>query len=493
MRAPFSVERMNDTIVIGRDMSSLIAALTSSRLGRKTIFISEGGCRAEHREAGYAFPVDPTPLSGFHDGQTVAHLLRALELEPKDAPKPLLVDPAIQVILSNHRIDLFHEQEPLLLDMIREFPQSAGKIRRFYDSVDRAKGLIESWIGEDHACPKRGLGTTLRGLIRLPAALAGRLSLSNGGGEEPQALIRVIEAQLTVLSHLHPDMARLPLCAGYLLSLPQRGIFYPAGGRTAWINWLHDRFTDAGGVILDDCSVIRIDTKPDVAIDLTVPGGSTTLQARHLIVSAQWEKLKPLLLQQRTCRHLAAKLASVPPVTYPFCLHLGVHSGGLPDQLAPYALWVRDASKPVTDRNLVFIQTSRPNDLERAPKDKRALCATVYLDKSPTVLTDQELSGVAKSMIDSLEGLLPFLRESIDYVNIETSISLSRNSHEIVNRKYSAPAGLVIGMETLSPDTSLPNVFLTGGILRAGLGFEGEILSGMDAAFRAGGERTHHG
>ncbi|MEW6334763.1 MAG: hypothetical protein AB1558_10870 [Thermodesulfobacteriota bacterium] len=484
---------MNDTIVIGRDLSSLIAALTSSRLGFKTILISEGGCRAEHREAGYAFPVDPTPLSGYGDGQTVAHLLRALDLEPEEAPQPLLVDPAIQVILSNHRIDLFHEPEPLIRELIREFPQSAGEIRRLYDSVDRAKGMIESWIGEDHARPKRGLGTTLRGLIRLPAALTGRLSLSNGGGEESRALIRVIEAQLTVLSHLHTDAARLPLCAGYILSLPQRGIFYPAGGPTAWINWLRDRFTESGGVMLDDCSVIRIDTKPDVAIDLTVPGGSTTLQARHLIVSAQWEKLKPLLLQQRACRRLAAKLASVPPAAHPFCLHLGVHSGGLPDQLAPYALWVRDASKPIMDQNLVFIQTSRPDDLERAPKGKRALCATAYLGKSPTMLTDQELSGVAKSIIDSLEGLLPFLRESIDYVNIETSIALSRDSHEIVNQKYHAPAGLVIGMETLSPDTSLPNVFLTGGILRAGLGFEGEILSGMDAAFRAGRERKHDG
>jgi hypothetical protein len=40
-------------------------------------------------------------------------------------------------------------------------------------------------------------------------------------------------------------------------------------------------------------------------------------------------------------------------------------------------------------------------------------------------------------------------------------------------------------MSTLSPRTRIPNVLLTGGILRAGLGFEGEIIAGMDAAFRA--------
>jgi hypothetical protein len=44
----------------------------------------------------------------------------------------------------------------------------------------------------------------------------------------------------------------------------------------------------------------------------------------------------------------------------------------------------------------------------------------------------------------------------------------------------------LVGLKTLSPRTRIPNVWLTGGILRAGLGFEGEILAGMDAAHEAG-------
>jgi hypothetical protein len=55
----------------------------------------------------------------------------------------------------------------------------------------------------------------------------------------------------------------------------------------------------------------------------------------------------------------------------------------------------------------------------------------------------------------------------------------------MVNRKYRTRRRPFFGMSTLSPQTRIPNVLLTGGILRAGLGFEGEILAGMDAAFRA--------
>jgi hypothetical protein len=104
------------------------------------------------------------------------------------------------------------------------------------------------------------------------------------------------------------------------------------------------------------------------------------------------------------------------------------------------------------------------------------------------MLTDPELSGVAKAIIDSLEGLLPFLRENIDYVNIEKSISWARRSQEVINQKYRTRKGTITGITTLSPVTPLSNVFLTGGILRAGLGFEGEILAGMDAALLALGE-----
>lgn len=464
---------MYDTIIIGRDLSSLIAALASSRRGLKTVLITEGDQEAEHREAGYAFPIDPTPLSGFGDGQTVLRLLKELQLEPDEAPRPLLMNPAIQVTLAGHRIDLFHNREKSIIELIREFPQYEREIRRFYHTVDKAGALIERWIGMDR----------IGRLLRLPAAIAGWLSLIIHGTGHFKTFSRVIEAQLVVLSHLHTNGAPFPLAAGYLLNLPQRGVYYPLGGRTAWMNWLRQRFLDAGGVLMDHCSVMRIDTKPEINIDVENTGGSATLRGKRLIVSTQWEKLRSLLLQQKIFRRLVRKLNALCPVAYPFCLHLGVRAGGLPEQLAPYAVWVRDETKPLTDQNLVYLQTSRSDEKERAPEGRRALCATVYLRNSPMMLTDLELSGVAKAIIDSLEGLLPFLRESIDYVNIERSISLARRSQEMVNQKYRTRKGVMIGVNTLSPITPLPNVFLTGAILRAGLGFEGEILAGMDAAF----------
>ena len=52
-----------------------------------------------------------------------------------------------------------------------------------------------------------------------------------------------------------------------------------------------------------------------------------------------------------------------------------------------------------------------------------------------------------------------------------------------------ARAGLALpGLMTLPIRTPLPHVLLTGGLNFAGLGFEGEVLSGMKAGFLAAGD-----
>ena len=239
--------------------------------------------------------------------------------------------------------------------------------------------------------------------------------------------------------------------------------------------------------------MMRIDTKPEIIVDVEYSGSASTIHGNKLIVSAHWEKLNLLLFHQRALRSVVRRLGFNRPNAYPFCLHLGVHQEGLPEKMAPYVAVIPDDGIPARHRNLLFIERSLEGEISRAPEGRRALSITAFLKESPLVLDDSELKGIAKTMIDALEGFLPFLRESIDYVNIEKSIAVARQSQEIVNQKYRMRKWSNIGMNTLSPVTPLHNVLLTGGIFRAGLGFEGEILSGMDAALLAGKELRSHG
>ena len=476
---------MYDTLIIGRDLSSLIAALTSVREGRKTVLVMEGDPEMAYREAGYAFPFDPRPLSGLADRQILSRLLGDMTPADDEISPNGIMNPAFQVILSGHRIDLFQDREGLLNDLIREFPGKVREIKRFYRAVSKAGSLVERWIAEDETDRSGLIRGILRQLVRLPATITSRSSLVIRGSGMDDAFRRVVEAQLNFLSNLEVDGKHFPVSAAYLLSLPMRGLFYPRGGMIALMSRLRCAFTEHGGILQDGCSVIRVETEPEVTVDLECERSSSTLRARKLIVSAQWEKLELLLPGRKVLPRPNRRFASIRPAAYPFCLHMGVHEEGLPESMAGYVVVLRDGTGPVTNRDLVFLQTSLPGENDRAPAGRRALSATVYLADSPLRLNDQELKDAATKIIDSLEEFLPFLRDSIDYLRVDQSIFLSRRYQEMVNRKYRTRRRPFFGMSTLSPQTRLSNVLLTGGILRAGLGFEGEIIAGMDAAFRA--------
>jgi phytoene dehydrogenase-like protein len=476
---------MYDTIIIGRDLSSLIAALTCVREGRKTVMVVEGDPEMAYRESGYAFPFDPRPLSGLADQQIFSRFLRNILPADDDISQSQLMNPAFQVILPGHRVDLFPNRERLVDDLIREFPEQEREINRFYRAVSKVGLLVERWISEDENNRSGLIGRMFRQLVRLPAAIAGHSSLVIQGDGKGGAFRRVVEAQLNFLSHLAMDGDPFPLSAAYLLSLPMRGLFYPRGGMITWMSRLRRAFTEHGGVLMDGCSVIRIETKPEVNVDLECEGSSSTLHGRKLIVSAQWEKLELLLPGRKVLPGPNRRFASIHPVAYPFCLHMGVHEEGLPESMASYVVVVREGTGCVTNRDLVFLQTSLPGETDYAPEGRRAISATVYLADSPLRLNDQELKGAAMGIIDSLEEFLPFLRDNIDYLRVDQSILLSRRYQEMVNQKYRTRRRPFFGMSTLSPQTRIPNVLLTGGILRAGLGFEGEIIVGMEAAFRA--------
>jgi phytoene dehydrogenase-like protein len=476
---------MYDTLIIGQDLSSLIAAFTSVRAGRKTVLVMEEAPEMAYREAGYAFPFDPRPLSGLADQQILSRILGDMSPADDEISPNRIMNPAFQVILSGHRIDLFQDRDRLINELIREFPGDEQEIKRFYRAVSKAGSLVERWIVEDETDRSGLIRGILRQLARLPVAITNHCSLVIRRNGKDDAFRRVVEAQLNFLSNLELDGNPFPVSAAYLLSLPMRGLFYPLGGMTAWMSRLRCAFTEHGGILKDGCSVIRVETEPDITVDLECEGSSSTLRGRKLIVSAQWEKLELLLPGRRVLPQPKQYFAPIRPAAYPFCLQMGVHEEGLPESMASYVVVLRDGTGPVMNRDLVFLQTSLSGENDRAPDGRRAISATVYLADSPLRLNDQELKDAATKIIDSLEEFLPFLRDNIDYLRVDQSIFLARRYQEVVNRKYRTRRQLFFGMSTLSSQTRLSNVLLTGGILRAGLGFEGEIIAGMDAAFRA--------
>jgi len=478
---------MRDTIVIGKDLSSLIAALALARAGRKTILIEDG--KAEDcQESSYAFSNNLSPCFSLGSEQTLLNLLKRIHPLPDEAPEFLHLDPAFQIILPEHRIEFFREDRDLVADLIREFPRFESHIVKFYRSVKVYGDLINKWIAEDVDIRELPFKSLMSRFFRFPAIIAGCCSLVILTSRMDEQFKKVILAQLTLLSGLRIKSSLFPLSVAYLLSLPSRGIYYPLGGRLIWMNWLRKGFVEAGGEILCNSSIIRINSKSNVNVDIERSGSSYSLQSKNLIISTQFEKIHLLLGEQKIVPRQNRFLARFEPVEYPLCIHLGVNEECIPEQMAPLTLIIPDDPAPsCIELSTLIVQVSLRGEESRAPLGKRAISITTFLKASPLNLSDTEIKESIKQAIDSLESFLPFLRENIDYIDVEKIIESSRQYHDTVDLKYASRMMLTSGIRNFStPRTPFPNVFLTGSIMRAGLGFEGEVLSGLDAAYAAG-------
>ena len=488
---------MYDTVVIGNDLSSLVAAAMISHHGGKTVLLSEGDARYVYSDYGYTFNIDPMPLTGFGPAQTCSRLLAKLGMPVTEFSDLQLLNPGLQIILSDHRIDCFNGMEEFLNDMEREFSGEGDEIRKLYASVLKISKLVEQRITEKPFSCRTNFDEFISVLKSIPVILKERLSLSKRfkSISKNHSLTRVFEAKGAVLSNWSSyEKSPVSVSSAYALSLPLKGLYHHVAGNEVLLGLLKSAFEASGGHLMKNCSVMRINLSKEIDVDVSIPDALSQVSGRYLIASTKWEKLRLLLLNDRKFKRMERRLKLVRSAYYPFTLHMGILESCIPEKTAIYVAIVIDENRPVMDDNLVFVEISVKDCNDRAPAGKRALSATILLKESPLVLTNDQLKEVSQVVFCALEKFLPFLRENLDFLNIGMSIELSRKCQELVNHKYAMHSHSFFGMSNISNKTPLGNVFITGGMLLAGLGFQGEIISGINAAnLVISKERNSHG
>lgn len=480
---------MYDAIIIGNDISSLAAALTTVRKGKKTAWIREGNIPDFYSESGYIFNIDPFLWSGFGHEQRFRRFLEAMDISLADRTMLYSLHPSLQIIFQKHRLDLFSGIKFQIQEIQREFFIETDGFEKFFDSVIKNGTVISDLINENPYILPRTLQESFKLVFNVPSLLLHRKNLSRRlkAIHKPVSLKTIIDAEILLLSNLQTGIEP-PLSVAYALASLFDTSYYFMGGKHNLMIECERKFQTLGGTLIKGCSVLRLNMNEDIKTDILADDKTFTIAAHDVIISSKWEKFKPMILNDKRFSKYAKKYMTIGNATYPFTVHIGLHDKGLPEKLAPYAMLIFDEEKPLKNNNLVFLETSLRNDTERAPIGRRALSATVFLDDSPLRLSDEYLTSVAEGILDNVEEFFPFFRENLDFINIAESIDISRKYQETLNLKYFLKRNSILGVAPLTNKTPVKNVYITGGMLLAGLGFEGELLSGLNAANLVSGD-----
>lgn len=476
---------MYEIIVIGNDLSSLMAALRSSQSGKKTILLNDIDIPDYYTASGYTFDTDPLPWTGFESEGIFSKILSDLELSADTIP----MTPLFQMIFPDHRYDILKNTTEQIKEIERETGRNTIDLVNFYETILKANTLMSVLISENPRVRPGTVKELLKFMPNFPGIMSmkRRFSRQFARVQTHPLLKAAFCAQLLLFSHLNPEGIS-PLSFAYILSLPFRGLNYPVGGKYRIVDSLKRKIESTGGIV-KNCSAIHLKVDSDEAM-VDISGGNEnciTIKGRHAIVSTKWKGFLPFLLENgRRFSSILDKFDKIKTTHHPFTLHLGISAESVPEKLSPYSVLFSGDELPlerdIFQENFLFLELSLPGDRGRAPDGRRALSITALLKDSPSDLSNKELTEASINMIKGIERLLPFLNEAVDFIDIERSIDISRRSQGFINQRYLQKQNPMLGVSLLSDRTPLNNLSITGGVLLAGLGMEGEIISGLNAA-----------
>ncbi|MGV8059323.1 MAG: hypothetical protein AB2L12_15060 [Smithellaceae bacterium] len=480
---------MHDLIVIGDDLSSHVAAAVASGYGLDTVLVAPRGTGGVCLEGDFAFNIDPTPLSGFGVSQTCLSLLAELDIAPIEREGRLL-NPAYQILLPQHRIDFFNEKEALANEMAREFPQDAQEINAFYESAIKKCDIFSQWLHYNPFIQPGNINAWYNYLKLMPHFIKHQIEKIKFKSllTRNTALNKVFEAQEALLGCTTGNKGSFS--AGFQYCAPLQGIYYFQQGKQILFNSLIKKLESKNGLYLSRCEILNIKKGTLIEIEIAgVAGNSSSVSAKNLIISTKWEGMH-LLLDGKKNINFGDWISPVKISHLPFTIHLGCNRKCIPEKMARHLAVVSDVQKNIFDNNLIILELSMPEEETIPAANKVPLTATVFLPPEADAWSKENLANTASAIIDRLEFFLPFLKENIEYFDLEKSIEISRISHSVFNPKYKIRNSFITCFAARTNKTRYKNIYLTGASLLTDAGFEGEILSGMNAASRVIGGCT---
>ena len=386
--------------------------------------------------------------------------------------------------MPEHRIDFFNEKEALVNEMAREFPEYAQEINAFYESAFKKCKIFGDWLHNHPFIQPLSIKDYYNFLKMMPSLFIHQFEKAKFKSllSHNISLKKVFEAQEALLGNTITNQDSFS--SSFQHCTPFRGIYYFQQGKQIIFNSLIKKLESKNGLYLSSCEALNVKRGSSIVIEIADKVGNTSrISAKYLIVSTKWESMH-LLLAGKKKINFDDWIKPVKISHLPFTIHLGCARKCIPEKMARHLAMVSDVQKNIFDNNLIILEYGVPEDETIPAANKVPLTATVFLSTDPVEWSRENLAATASSIIDRLEYFLPFLKENIEFFDLEKSIELSKISHSVFNPKYKIRRSFITGLAARTNKTRFKNVYLTGASLLTDAGFEGEIISGTNAASR---------
>lgn len=387
-----------DAVFVGCSLTSLAAAAALAKRGRSVLFLT-GGTEVCFPSPLFRFAQGPLLYLGFEEGGAMEGFFSELPLPIPSLRKEGFsfkrVLPFLQIVQSQHRIDLSSQNEEYLDELKREFGTQLQKIKSFFQEIEKETLALSPYLGRFSQVEIHGLVDRLGAWKQKFDFQRAVQSYKKKRATEFLAPFAFDEEFLEYLDLQSLFAFRRPLVEIstfdlilLMWSLSKGGVRM-VGGASTLISFFIKLIKGWGGQVVEDKTITEVETKGK-RVDEVVSEDGSRLSTKHLIM------VQP---------------ASRSAVHFFFTLR----NEWIPAPMKESLLMTWGEAVPADVQDLLILRLSLPEEEEGFSAGVRALVVTA-LFRPGVEVTEDRIEAVRKGVLNRLQWLMPFSKSQIEEV-----------------------------------------------------------------------------
>jgi hypothetical protein len=498
---PPATQRIYDVCVVGSQLGGVVAGALLARRGFRVLHVAHDDPGFHYVDQGYVLPFGPAVVPSPRQMPSAEAVLTELGLATDFSRALAPSDPDLQLLLPKHRVDVSRDAAVLRTELRREWPNEAEPLEAGFGALGTLFDFAGFFLRAAPPLPPEGFGErrTVKKALKMASSAPGAPAEPVGAarpftGFEDHELVQSLTIAHRFLTYL--DGPPSPLSLVRLLGGAFRGTHRLPGGQGTLREMVRRRIAESRGELRGGPG------EPAIATSLEIDGNRVEAVrladspdahvARAYVVATDADRLLRLLPESVRTSRAVEPLRLIRPRRQLLTLNLIVRTTALPPALGENVLALRNASAGDGLDNAVFLQVlpARRDLARKGPGDKgpsselvadeRVICASGFISAETT--SREHIQAAATRIREAVADAIPFFERHLVAESAPLLAAPDRADLPPLHPLYETTLEETLGVTGVPVRGPWKNLFFAGREVLPGLGIEGELYAGIQAA-----------